>query len=50
MGNEGTFKGVAGEWRCGQEGLCLKSLTTPDIYNDKKNISECGVECSDNEF
>jgi len=29
MGNEGIFKGVAGELRYGQGGRCLKSLTTP---------------------
>ena len=39
MGNEGIFKGVAGEWRYGQGGRCLKeSLTTPDVEEYSKLI------------
>jgi len=29
MGNEGIFKGVAGEWRYGQGGRCLKKFDDP---------------------
>jgi len=38
MGNEGIFKAVAGEWRYGQGGRCLKSLTNPDLDQYMKNI------------
>ena len=39
MGNEGIFKGVAGEWRYGQGGRCLKKFDDPWVTSSSFNIA-----------